>query len=196
MSDPLFDEDDEANTPLEAEEREQLIPSYITLRRELNEAEQINIADAAKWLASRKRDVLNEKFLRNLHTRMFGQVWKWAGDYRKTPRNIGVEAWRIPMDVAQAIDDAEFWVANGTYSPDEIAVRFSHRLVAIHPFPNGNGRFSRMVGDLLAQQLGQPRFSWGSANLVDPNETRKAYVAALRAADAHDLEPLIAFARS
>lgn len=196
MSDPLFDEDDEANTPLEAEEREQLIPSYITLRRELNEAEQINIADAAKWLASRKRDVLDEMFLRNLHTRMFGQVWKWAGDYRKTPRNIGVEAWRIPMDVAQAIDDAKFWVANGTYSPDEIAVRFSHRLVAIHPFPNGNGRFSRMVGDLLAQQLGQPRFSWGSANLVDPNETRQAYVAALRAADAHDFDALIAFARS
>jgi Fic-DOC domain mobile mystery protein B len=196
MSDPLFDEDDEANTPLEAEEREQLIPSYITLRRELNEAEQINIADAAKWLASRKRDVLDEKFLRNLHTRMFGQVWKWAGNYRKTPRNIGVEAWRIPMDVAQAIDDAKFWVANVTYSPDEIAVRFSHRLVAIHPFPNGNGRFSRMVGDLLAQQLGQPRFSWGSANLVDPNETRQTYVAALRAADAHDFDALIAFARS
>lgn len=196
MNDPLFDEDDEANTPLEAEEREQLIPSYITLRRELNEAEQINIADAAKWLASRKRDVLDEKFLRNLHTRMFGQVWKWAGDYRKTPRNIGVEAWRIPMDVAQAIDDAKFWVANKTYSPDEIAVRFSHRLVAIHPFPNGNGRFSRMVGDLLAQQLGQPRFSWGSANLVDPNETRQAYVTALRAADKHDFDALIAFARS
>ena len=127
---------------------------------------------------------------------MFGQVWTWASDYRKTPRNIGVEAWRIPMDIAQAIDDAKFWVANGTYPPDEIAVRFSHRLVAIHPFPNGNGRFSRLVGDLLAQQLGQPRFSWGSTNLVDPNETRQAYLAALRAADAHNLEHLIAFARS
>jgi Fic-DOC domain mobile mystery protein B len=196
MSDPLFDEDDEANTPLEAEEREQLIPSYITLRRELNEAEQINIAGAAKWVSTRKRDVLDEKFLRNLHTQMFGKVWKWAGQYRTTPRNIGVDAYRIPMDVAQAIDDAKFWISNDTYSPDEIAVRFSHRLVAIHPFPNGNGRFSRMVGDLLAQQLGQPRFSWGSANLVDPNETRKAYVAALRAADAHDFDALIAFARS
>jgi Fic-DOC domain mobile mystery protein B len=196
MSDPLFGEDDEANTPLDAEEREQLIPSYITLRRELNEAEQINIADAAKWLASRKRDVLDEKFLRNLHTRMFGKVWKWAGDYRKTPRNIGVEAWRIPMDVAQAIDDAKFWIANGTYSPDEIAVRFSHRLVAIHPFPNGNGRFSRMVGDCLTVQLGRPRFSWGSTSLVDPNTTRQAYVAALRTADAHDFHALIDFARS
>jgi Fic-DOC domain mobile mystery protein B len=196
MSDPLFDEDDDANTPLEPEEREQLIPSYITLRRELNEAEQINIADAAKWLASRKRDVLDEKFLRTLHTRMFGKVWKWAGDYRKTPRNIGVEAWRIPMDVAQAIDDAKFWVANSTFTADEIAVRFSHRLVAIHPFPNGNGRFSRMVGDLFVQQLGQPRFSWGSQNLVDATTTRRAYVEALRAADAYDLTLLIAFARS
>lgn len=196
MSDPLFDEDDEANTPLEPEEREQLIPSYITLRRELNEAEQINIADAAKWLASRKRDVLDEKFLRTLHTRMFGKVWKWAGDYRKSPRNIGVEAWRIPMDVAQAIDYAKFWVANSTFSADEIAVRFSHRLVAIHPFPNGNGRFSRMVGDLFVQQLGQPRFSWGSQNLVDATTTRRAYVEALRAADAYDLTLLIAFARS
>ncbi|WP_395782275.1 mobile mystery protein B [Aquidulcibacter sp.] len=196
MSDPLFDDDDEANTPLEPEEREQLIPSYITLRRELNEAEQINIADAAKWLASRKRDVLDEKFLRTLHTRMFGKVWKWAGDYRKTPRNIGVEAWRIPMDVAQAIDDAKFWVANSTFSADEIVVRFSHRLVAIHPFPNGNGRFSRMVGDLFAQQLGQPRFSWGSQNLVNATTTRRAYVEALRAADAHDFSLLIAFARS
>ena len=196
MSDPLFDEDDDANTPLDAEEREQLIPSYITLRRELNEAEQINIAGAAKWISTRKRDVLDEPFLRKLHKRMFGKVWRWAGQYRTTPRNIGVDAYRVPMDVAQAVDDAKFWIANGTYSPDEIAVRFSHRLVAIHPFPNGNGRFSRMVGDLLAAQLGQPRFSWGSVNLVDPNETRRAYVAALRAADAHNLEPLIAFARS
>jgi Fic-DOC domain mobile mystery protein B len=196
MIDPLFGEDDDANTPLDAEEREQLIPSYITLRRELNEAEQVNIAAAAKWLSSRRRDVLDEKFLRELHKRMFGQVWRWAGRYRTTPRNIGVDAYRIGMDVAQAIDDTRFWVANNTFPPDEIAVRFSHRLVAIHPFPNGNGRFSRMVGDLIAMQLGQPRFSWGSQSLVDTNATRAAYVAALRAADAHDLAPLIAFARS
>lgn len=196
MSDPLFDEDDDANTPLDAEEREQLIPSYITLRRELNEAEQVNIASAAKWLSLRKRDVLDESFLRELHKRMFGDVWRWAGKYRKTSRNIGVDAYRIPMDIMQVIGDAKFWVENATYSPDEIAVRFSHRLVSIHPFPNGNGRFSRMVGDLLAVQLGQPRFSWGSQNLVDANATRAAYIAALRAADAHDINPLIAFARS
>jgi Fic-DOC domain mobile mystery protein B len=197
MTDKLFDgHDDDANTPLDAEERQQLIPSYITLRRELNEAEQINIAHAEKWLTSRRGDALNEAFLRELHRRMFGQVWRWAGKYRETPRNIGVDANRIRMDIAQAIDDARFWVENATYAPDEIAVRYSHRLVAIHPFPNGNGRLSRMVGDLLAIYLGQPRFSWGSQSLIDANVTRTKYVAALRAADAHDLAPLISFARS
>lgn len=197
MTDQLIDgHDDDANTPLDAEERQQLIPSYITLRRELNEAEQINIAHAAKWLSSRRGDLLDEGFLRELHRRMFGQVWRWAGKYRETPRNIGVDANRIRMDIAQAIDDARFWVANATYAPDEIAVRYSHRLVAIHPFPNGNGRLSRMVGDLLAMHLGRPRFSWGSQSLIDANVTRATYVAALRAADAPDLAPLISFARS
>lgn len=197
MTDKLFDgHDDDANTPLDAEERQQLIPSYITLRRELNEAEQINIAHAAKWLSSRRGDLLDEGFLRELHRRMFGQVWRWAGKYRETPRNIGVDANRIRMDIAQAIDDARFWAANATYAPGEIAVRYAHRLVAIHPFPNGNGRLSRMVGDLLAMQLGRPRFSWGSQSLIDANMTRAKYVAALRAADAHDLAPLISFARS
>lgn len=197
MTDPLFDEDDEANTPLTAEEREQLIPTYITLRSELNEAEQINIAQANRWLGRmRKRDVLDDAFLRELHKRMFAEVWKWAGQYRLTARNIGIDAYRIPTEVRTLVDDVRFWVDNATYTPDEIAVRFSHRLVSIHPFPNGNGRLSRLVGDLLAMQLGQPRFTWGRANLVDAGETRRAYVDALRAADADNIEPLLIFARA
>jgi Fic-DOC domain mobile mystery protein B len=196
MTDPLFGADDDANTPLEANERDGLIPSYITLRRELNEAEQANIAAAMAWLGNRRREVLDETFLRALHKRMFGQVWRWAGDYRRSARNIGVDAWRIPKDVAQAIDDARFWIANAVFEPDEMSVRFSHRLVAIHPFPNGNGRFSRLVGDLLARQLGRPVFTWGRISLVDAGATRRAYVEALRAADAHDIGPLLVFARS
>lgn len=196
MTDPLFGADDDANTPLEADEREGLIPSYITLRRELNEAEQANIAAALKWLSSRRRDVLDEAFLRLLHKRMFGQVWRWAGAYRRSARNIGVEAWRIPMDVAQAIDDARYQVADRVFEPDEVAVRFSHGLVSIHPFPNGNGRFSRLMGDLLARQLGRPAFTWGRTGLVDAGATRRAYVEALRAADDHAIAALLEFARS
>lgn len=197
MTDPLYDGEDEANTPLEAEEREQLIPTYITTRAELNEAEQVNITRASLWLRrARNVDVLDDAFLRDLHKRMFGEVWKWAGQYRKTPRNIGIDAYRIAMAVRELVHDARYWVDNGTYPPDEIAIRFSHRLVSIHPFPNGNGRHSRLVADLLAMELGQPRFTWGRANLVDPGETRGAYVAALRAADGGEIEPLLAFARS
>lgn len=196
MNDPLFDQDDEANTPLTAEEREQLIPTYITLRSELNEAEQINIAQANRWLGRmRKRDVLDDGFLRELHKRMFGDVWKWAGQYRLTPRNIGIDAYRIPVEVRQLVDDVRFWVENETYPPDEIAVRFSHRLVSIHPFPNGNGRHSRMAGDLLVMQLGQPRFTWGRASLVNAGQTRKAYVSALQIADSEKITALLEFAR-
>lgn len=197
MTDPLYDGEDEANTPLEAEEREQLIPTYITTRAELNEAEQVNITQASLWLRrARNVDVLDDAFLRDLHKRMFGEVWKWAGQYRKTPRNIGIDAYRIPIAVRELVHDAHYWVDNETYPPDEIAIRFSHRLVSIHPFPNGNGRHSRLVADLLAMKLGRPRFTWGRANLVDPGETRGAYVAALRAADGGEIEPLLAFARS
>lgn len=195
MSDPLFEGDDEANTPITEEEREDLIPSYITLREELNEAEQINIVQANRWLRrARGFDLLTDDGIRTLHKRMFGDVWKWAGVYRKTPRNIGIEAYRIPTEVRQLVDDVRFWVDNKTYPPDEIAVRFSHRLVSIHPFPNGNGRLSRLVADILVMQLGQPRFTWGRANLVDPGKTRRAYVQALQAADAGEVGPLLEFA--
>ena len=197
MTDPLFDDEDEANTPLEEEEREQLIPTYITTRAELNEAEQVNITRASLWLRrARNVDVLDDAFLREFHKRMFGEVWKWAGQYRLTPRNIGIDAYRTPMEVRALADDVRFWVENGTNPPNEIAARFSHRLVSIHPFPNGNGRLSRLVGDLLVMHLGQPRFTWGRTNLVDAGATRHAYVAALQAADRGDIEPLLAFARS
>jgi len=196
MSDPLFDSADEAATPLTPEERDALIPTYITLRSELNEAEQIGIADADRWAFSRRREVLDEDFLRALHRRMFRSVWKWAGAFRTTPRNIGVEAWRIAPDLRQLLGDVRYWVDHQTYSPDEIAVRFHHRLVWIHPFPNGNGRFSRLAADLLAVQLGAERLTWGSGNLVAPAELRRRYIDALRAADGEVIAPLMAFARS
>lgn len=196
MSDPLFDPGDDAATPLEPDERRQLIPTYITTRAQLNEAEQIGITEADEWAFRRKRNVLDEKFLLSLHKRMFGKVWKWAGTFRTSERNIGVNAYRIGVDLRALLDDVRFWIANNTYPPDEIAVRFHHRLVWIHPFPNGNGRHARMTADLLAVSLGRPRFTWGSANLVEAAATRAQYVAALKAADAHDIAPLLAFARS
>jgi len=196
MTDPLFDGDDEAGTPLTEEEREQLIPTYITLRSELNEAEQINITEANRWYGrNRKADILDDALLKELHKQMFGQVWKWAGKYRQSPGNIRIDAYRIPIEMRQLVDNARFWTDNKTYPPDEIAVRFGHQLISIHPFPNGNGRHSRMAGDYLAMQLGQPSFTWGRTSLTDASATRKTYIAALQAADREDIKPLLKFAR-
>jgi Fic-DOC domain mobile mystery protein B len=196
MSDPLFDAGDDAATPLAPDERRQLIPTYITTRAQLNEAEQIGISEADAWAFTRKRDLLNEKFLLNLHKRMFGKVWTWAGTLRTSERNIGVAAYRISTELRTALDDVRYWTEHQTYTPDEIAVRFHHRLVWVHPFPNGNGRHARLAADLLAVALGRPRFSWGRTSLVEAASTRTQYVAALRAADGHDIEPLMNFARS
>jgi len=192
MSDLLLEEDD-ASTPLAAEEREGLIPSYVTLRRELNEAEQANILEAEQWAFSRKRNVLDERFLTDLHKRMFGRVWRWAGKFRHTERNVGVEPYRIATDLRKLLDDSRYWIEHNTYPLDEISARFHHRLVYIHPFPNGNGRHARLATDLLLVALGQSRFSWGQTSLVNTGETRHAYVVALRAADGRDIRPLLEF---
>lgn len=196
MTDVLFDSDDDANTPLTGEEREQLIPSYITTRAELNEAEHIGIAQAARWLFARKRDIASDAVLRELHKRMFSGVWRWAGQYRTSGRNIGVDAYRIGIELRQLVDDVRYQAAHESFPVDEIAVRFSHRLVWIHAFANGNGRHSRLAADYLVTQLGRPRFSWGQSSLVDAGSTRNGYVAALRQADHNDISALLAFARS
>lgn len=195
MSDPLIEEDD-ASTPLAEDEREELIPSYVALRSELNEAEQRNILQAEEWAFKKERDVLSEHFLKDLHKRMFGKVWRWAGKVRTSERNIGVDAYRITTELRQLIDDCKTWVAFSSYQPDEIAARFSHRLVKIHPFANGNGRHSRTAADLLVVSLGQQRFTWGRVSLVNAGDTRRLYIAALRKADNHDYMPLLEFVRS
>ena len=186
---------DDASTPLTSDERQGLIPSYITLRRELNEAEQTGILVAQRWAFARKRAVLDEKFLRDLHRRMFGKVWKWAGKFRDSPRNMGVDHWMIPVELRSLLDDARYWVEHATYAPDETATRFHHRLVWIHPFPNGNGRHARLAADLLAMQLGRQPFTWGRANLAAAGDVRRRYIDALRAADRHQLESLLLFVR-
>jgi Fic-DOC domain mobile mystery protein B len=196
MSGVSDDADDGAATPLTPDERRALIPTHITLRWELNEFEQIGVARADRWAFARKRDVLSEDFLFALHRRMFRDVWRWAGQPRQSERNIGVDHWLIGPELRTLLDDARYWIEHQSFAPDEIAVRFHHRLVFIHPFPNGNGRWSRLAADRLVVQLGGDRFTWGRGDLLAIDVLRARYVAALRAADTHDIGPLIRFARS
>ena len=194
MSD-LFDQPENA-TPLTPEEMRELIPAHIAYRSELNEAEQENIARAQDWALVRRRDPLSEKFIKTLHRHMLGDVWRWAGKFRTSERNLGIAYYEIPAALRQLLDDVRAGIEHQSYPPDEIAVRFHHRLVQIHAFPNGNGRHARLMADLLVMSLGGERFSWGSTNLQDAGAMRQRYIAALHAADEHDTGPLLAFSRS
>jgi Fic-DOC domain mobile mystery protein B len=191
----LFEQPDDA-TPLTPEEQRDLIPAHIAYRSELNEAEQENIARAQDWALKSRRGPLSEKFVADLHRRMLGGVWRWAGKFRRSQRNLGIPFYEIPAALRQLLDDVKAWIEYQSYAPDEIAVRLHHRLVHIHPFPNGNGRHARLMADLLIMRLGRERFSWGRESLREAGDVRGRYIAALKAADNHDMGPLLAFARS
>ena len=151
---------------------------------------------AQDWALGRRRDSLTEKFIKDLHQRMFSEVWRWAGKFRTSERNLGIPHYEIRVALRQLLDDSRAWIKYDAYPPDEIAVRFHHRLVQIHLFPNGNGRHSRLMADLLVMRLGGERFSWGDADLRRASDVRQRYIAALQAADNLDLAPLLAFAHS
>jgi Fic-DOC domain mobile mystery protein B len=186
-------------TPLEEEEKEGLLIPSISTKEELNEFEQQNIEEAIQWTIGRsmkKEKILTEKFIKTLHKKMYADVWKWAGEFRKTDKNLGIDKWQIPSALKVLCDDTLFWIAHNSYSPDEIAMRFKHRLVSIHCFPNGNGRHSRLMADLIAEKIfNRPIFSWGSTTENSESE-RSAYLKAVKRADLNDYDSLIEFARS
>jgi Fic-DOC domain mobile mystery protein B len=191
----LLGPEDGAGTALTHEESQGLLLSYITLRSELNAAEQENIADASER-ARRRKFVLDETCLNRLHGEMFGRVWEWAGAFRTTDKNIGAPYHRIPTDLRQLLDDSRYYVKHNTYPSDELAARFHHRLVYIHPYSNGNGRHARFATDLLLESVDARAFTWGSATGADSATARRRYIEALKAADGHDYRPLLAFVRS
>jgi len=189
----------DGNTPLSPEEQDALIPNLAT-KEELNEWERQNILEAYTWALNpksiRRRDHLTEAYVRALHLRMFDQTWKWAGTYRTTEKNIGIPHYQIRDSLAALLEDVRYWLDRQTFEPDEISIRFHHRLVSIHPFANGNGRHARLIADALIKKQGRPVFSWGSADIVQAGDLRRNYIDALRATDKNDIQPLLTFARS
>lgn len=183
-------------TPLNADELSSLLPKHIRTQKELNEWEQLNILQGESWTRQQRKDILTEGFLCKLHKKMFDNTWSWAGRFRTSNKNIGADWQQITLQIRLLLDNVKYQIENQTYPPDELAARFHHRLVSIHPFPNGNGRHARLCADLLIQKLGSPKFSWGGRNLIEATETRKKYIKALRAADHHNFHPLLEFIRS
>ena len=190
----------EGQTPLDEDEKEGLLIKSITTRGELDEFEQLNIEKAIQWTIGKKwkpEYILSEVFIKELHKRMFNDVWSWAGDFRKTNKNIGVDKYQIGINLRQLLDDSLYWLKNSTYSDEEFAIRFKHRIVIIHCFPNGNGRHSRLMADIIISQIfGKPIFTWNSKNLNKKGEVRLNYLTALRQADSGDVSTLITFAKT
>lgn len=186
-------------TPLEPEEIDGLKDDSISTRNELDEIEGLNILAAYSWLGSKNtEDVLTESFLCRLHKEMFGEVWAWAGIYRSTEKNIGCRSYLIPTQLKELLENTKFMIDAEELSNEEVLVRFHHGLVKIHPFPNGNGRHSRLACDLLASQLGIEEFTWGNSadNLTSESDVRRTYIVALRAADQGDITLLMNFVRT
>ncbi len=212
-------------TPLDPDEAVGLIPEHISIQMELNEWEQANILEAELWLSRFSYNIpaigynvpswgysvagsyhgghylnlnklLDTAFIRQVHKKMFDKTWRWAGDFRQSNKNIGIDWINIPVQLKILLDDIIYQMANQSYEIDEIAIRLHHRLVSVHPFPNGNGRHARCVADLFLKACGQPKFSWGQGSLYENSVLREQYIRALKAADRHDYSALLAFVRS
>lgn len=187
-------------TPLNEEEVDGLKITHISTQNELNEFEQLNIETALEWLIRSKpksERVLTQKSIKQVHKKMFDQVWKWAGEFRKTDKNIGVPWHQIGFELKYLLDDTQYWIRNETYPPEEIALRFKHRLVAIHCFPNGNGRHSRLIADTIMSTIFKLEpFVWGGHQSLDKKQIRQHYIKALQLADQGEMKALLSFARS
>jgi Fic-DOC domain mobile mystery protein B len=193
-------ENDLGGTLLSEEEKDGLLISGITSRQQLDEHEQLNIEEAVQWILTQsfnQEEIINEYFIINLHTRMYGNVWSWAGEFRMTNKNLGVDWSQIRIELKKLLADATYWIQNNTYSPEEHAIRFKHKLVSIHCFPNGNGRHSRLMADIIIRNIfKQPEFTWGAADLVKGGDVRKIYISSLQKADKGNITDLVRFARS
>jgi Fic-DOC domain mobile mystery protein B len=186
-------------TPLDPDEAQGLVPTYITTQGDLNAWEQINIAQGERWAIRQiKRNLLDEGFIRELHRQMFAKTWRWAGTFRKSNKNIGVDWTQVSVKLRDLLDNTKYQVENHVFDADETAVRFHHQLVWIHAFPNGNGRHARLMADLLAIRHGRVRLTWGDGevSIASIGTLRDRYLAALRAADQGQFGDLIDFARS
>jgi Fic-DOC domain mobile mystery protein B len=187
-------------TPLDEDEKEGLKSGLVTTKWELDQLEQLNIEKAVEWTIHRRLDenrILTEEFVKSIHLRMLGDVWDWAGSFRRSDKNLGVTWIYIGVELRKLLDDTRFWIRNKAYPPDEIAIRFKHRIVKIHCFPNGNGRHSRLMADIIIEKVfGKKVFSWRGSDMVKPDEIRKDYIFAIQEADKGDIIPLLKFARS
>ena len=189
--------DRDGSTPLDHDQVIGIRFSHLTTMGELDEIEDLNIQKGMEWLNRQKGDdYLSTEFLCKLHERLFGDVWKWAGKFRTSEVNISkYRPYDIGPQLKNFFEDIKLWIEGGSMSWDEISAEAHHRLVTIHPFPNGNGRTTRIYTEYLQKRNQQPVSSWGASLAHDSKARRDLYIQSLRNADKGNFEALIAFMR-
>lgn len=192
-------------TPIDEDVRGSLTERYrwVRTKAELNRAESTNISMAVAWLwenpFAEPADLLDQISLRQLHARMFNEVWLWAGKTRVQETNLGVEPSQITQRLQVLLGNTLWQIDNDAYPREEFGTRFHRDLVAIHCFPNGNGRHARLVANELARILGLGRnfYSWGRRSKESPAVVRRRYIDVIKHADSTgDYMPLNKFSTS
>lgn len=187
--------DRDGSTPLDHEQLVGIRFAHLTTMGELDELEDENIQKGLEWLHRQKaEDFLSPVFLCRLHEKLFGDVWKWAGKYRTVEVNISkYRCYDVGPQLINLFEDLKLWISSETMPWNEIAAELHHRLVSIHPFPNGNGRTTRIFTEYVMTRYQQDPPSWMASLSSEPKRRRENYIRALRAADKGDLRPLMTF---
>lgn len=170
----------------------------ISTRAQLNAAEAENVLKATlKYLASRpsrRTAPFSVAWMLKLHREMFGHVWSWAGEIRTCDLNIGVPYFQVRQELYNLAEDLATWRKFG-HDFVEQAARLHFRSVRIQPFLNGNGRWARMLANILLKQNRSPIVEWPEEVIGTESTVRNEYIAAIKEADGGDDEPLIALHR-
>jgi Fic-DOC domain mobile mystery protein B len=187
--------DRDGSTPLDHDQIKGIRFAHLTTMGELDELEDENIQRGLEWLNHQKtKDYLSIEFLCKLHEKLFGEVWKWAGKFRTVEVNISKYRHHdVRPQLHNFFEDIKLWISGGKMSWDEISAEMHHRLVTIHPFPNGNGRTTRIFTEYVQKRNQQQVTSWGSTRKIDQKKRRDDYIKALRLADIGDFRALIDF---
>lgn len=165
----------------------------ITTQAELNAHEAENIRKAVlKYLGAkptRRSAKFDVRWALRLHAEMFGHIWQWAGQPRTQELNIGSPPHQVSVDLLNLLEDLKVWQKSGMPLQEQ-AVRLHHRAVKIHPFLNGNGRWSRLLANIWLKLHGAAPIDWPEAVIGTSSVVRDEYIAAIKAADNHDFAPL------
>ena len=126
-------------------------------------------------------DLLNDYFLRDLHTQLYGDIWMWAGRWRQYEVNIGVAPEHIAVELRSAMGNIGYrWERAADWTPRELGVAVHAEAVRVHPFTDGNGRTTRLLADLVfiaAQDPAELQYDW--------NIDKRGYIEHLREFDRH-----------